>query len=367
MFIMIGSISALGQLGQDPEIIPTPLDATCIDLDDPLNPVPGNPYTYEVAVPEPAGVKEFHWFVTQDINFLSPTGLTSAREAEGGSILASGSAHYDTPTQDANTITLTWQSFVLDPTEYVFVVVYVENTTSTDPTCTTNNLKVYRIRPAHAFTLDIANLSSDGTANASADHEQCVDDVQSAVFDPALNAPEGGVVYDFGTNTFYYVVAAANFSGQYLLYAQFTGLQAATPNGSTGQTATLYWGYSIAGVEASGAIPVTEGATLDLGQVDVQNSDGFVGQDGEFIYIKVVIEHNSFEAADAPSYTYSLAINGKLADAAGAPLAADDSFDDLHHANCNPDLFTNDIANQVLLQRPEVNAIDPTPFLPIEE
>lgn len=352
-------------------ITPTPLSSTCIDLNNPLKPVPGNPYTYEVSVPAPVGSNSFHWYVTQDINFVDSYDYNDETATTlPGPFLAAGSAHYNALTPGANSISLTWQSFSLDPTEYLFVVVYVENTATAAPSCTTNNIKVYRIQPAHAFTLDIANVDSAAAAIAAANFPTCVDDVFTAQFDATFGT-DGGVVYNYGHNVLYYAVAAANYSGQYNLQAQFTGLQAATPSGTLGQVANIYWDYTPLG-EANGPFPVTEGATLDLGEV-VAPSGGTVGQAGQMIYIKVVIHHNSFEAANnALEYPYVLAINGTLVDAAGNPIAPatdPDAYDDLHFADCAPDLFVNDRTTQRLMARPTlIDQTDPDPadnFLPI--
>lgn len=371
IFIIIIAIFTLSLSQVSAQIVldPTPLDPACIDLDNPLRPVAGNPYTYEVDVPNPPGNKSFRWYVTQDETFA--TGGTynwATAEAIGGPILATGEAHYNALTPDANSIILSWQSFVLDPTEYLFVVVYVENERITAPLCTTNNIKVYRIQPVHAFTLDIANVDSAANVTGAASLPTCVDDVQEAIFDPGFGT-DGGVVYDYGKNVFYYVIAAANFSGQYNLEAIFTGLQAATPSGTVGQVAELYWDYTNLG-EANGPFAVTEGTAIDLGDVEAQAANGLVGEAGELIFIKVVIHHNSFEAANSlDEYPYTLAINGKLVDDTGTPLATDDSFDDLHFGNCLPDLFVNDITTQRLMTRPTlIDQTDPDPaqdFLPI--
>jgi hypothetical protein len=343
---------------------PTPL-GDCIDLENPLTPVAGQPYTYSVDVPTPPGTKTYHWLVTQDIQFIQNGNLTATPEQFGTSaILASGSGHYNTPTVDANSVELTWQSFILNPGEFVFVVIYVEN----EDDCTTNNLKVYRIEPLHAFTLDIANVDFAAGSLGDDDLDQCADDVHSAHFDPAFG-DNGGVVYDYGTNTLYYVVAAANFSGGYQLSVQFTGLQQATPQGVQGQSAMIYWDNVLDGEgNSSGPIDHTNnGETLILGVVQAQNSP--VGQDGEMLYIKIVISHNSFEAANnMDSYAYSFAIDGVLVDGDNNPLAYDD-FGDIHHATCTQDPF-HDVANQVLKARPTIESQTGNPpgdseFLPI--
>lgn len=366
LLILVLAIIGFGLSQTHAQVItPTPLDPACIDLTNPLTPVPGNDYTYEVDIPFPTnGTKSFRWYVTQDVNFATAgTYNWATAEAIGGPILATGEAHYNALTPGANSIVLSWQSFVLNPGDYVFVVVYVENERTDAPTCTTNNIKIYRIQPLHAFTLDIANVDSTASAIAAANFPTCIDDVQSAVFDPAFGT-DGGVVYNFGQNVLYYAVAAANFSGQYNLQAQFNGLQGPTGAGAVGQVAAIYWDYTPLG-NGNGPFAVTNGTTLDLGDVEAQDPTGTVGSDGEMIYIKVVINHNSFEAANnLDEYAYTFAINGVLVDASGNPLAADDSFDDLHHGDCQPDLFVNDIVTQRLLTRPTVISVSPVPGAP---
>ena len=301
LFMALFALSATQLYAQDPNLAPTPL--TCIDLDDPLNVVAGQSYTYTVDVPAPPGAKTYHWFVTTDINFLTGGGLTTDRELFGGDYLASGSAHYDAASEGEafNTINLTWQSFTLDTTadEYLFVVIYVENA-GTDG-CITDNLKVYRVQTVHAFTLDIANINIDDVSVTTGNVDVCVDDVQSAEW----NATAGGVIYDFGQNTFYFVVAAANFSGAYQLSAQLTGLQGATPTGGIGQSATLYWSNDWAAMDPdnppanSQEFAANGDQTLDF----IPAIDGTVGPDGQMLYLMLVIDHNSFEATAEQEYT----------------------------------------------------------------
>jgi len=348
-------------MAQDPVLTPTSL-AGCIDIDDPLKPVPGNPYTYQVDVPTPPGTKRYHWYVTQDPNFVASGAYNfgTATPIEGP-ILAAGSAHYNQLTPNENTISLTWKSFVLDMNEYVFVVIYVENENAE---CTTNNLKVYRIIPQHAFTLDIANINPGAPpAIAGPDFPVCVDDIQSAVFDASFGT-DGGVVYNYGQNTFYYAVAAANFSNGYQLRGLFNGLQPATPAGTQGQVATIYWDYTFAGLAANpNPTVITNGTEFTIGTI-LAPGGGFVGASGQTIYLKVVIDHNSFEATS--EVPYNLAIDGVLVGAGPSynPLPYP-QYADIHHADCQPDAFANDISTQVLKPRPAVNAVAPTPFLPI--
>lgn len=331
----------------------------CIDLLNPLSPVPGNPYTYTVDVPNPPGNKSYRWYVTQDPNFATNGAYNwGTAQTIGGPILAAGSGWYNSLTPNQPTISLTWQSFVLNPGQYVFVVIYVENTRIDDPLCTTNNLKVYRILPLHAFSLDIANVL-DGTileAGYGANIDHCISDVQSAVFDPINNE----IDYDFGSDTLYYAIAAANYSGNWQLRVQLAGLQ-------TSQTATITWGYTLAGVTA---FPIAAGQAQPGGTftapdfVQIQGGVNTVGSAGQTIFIRMIIYHGTQFQGLATSQ-YSLAVNGNLVDGSGNPIPL---FADVHHTGAAPCVQADfdDIALQSLTPRPTIQTPVGAPvFLPI--
>ncbi len=363
------ALGATQVFAQGPYLPPTPIDPDCIDIDNPLTPVPGRPYTYTVEVPSPDGAKTYHWYVTQDWDFIEDGVLNddTAEPDDGTSpILASGSGHYDDGTNTLDNISLTWQSFSMNTYEYVFVVVYVVNDGTGFDGCVTDNLKVYRIQPLHAFTLTMANI--DGDAIDYDVTEICVDDVQDAVFDPD-HGDHGGVVYDYGQNEFYFAVAAANFSGNFQLAGTLTGLQAATPGGTIDQAATLYWDYTLAGLDADpNEVPITAAETI-IGEIippaGVSYGEGDEGDDDAafMIYIKVVVEHNQFEATTEVDYI--LALDAVLADDEGDFGAHnnDNDLGDLEQDSCERLAFHNE-ATQQLRPRPTVVPIDPDEFLP---
>jgi len=359
---------------QDPYLAPTPL--TCIDLTDALRPVPGNKYLYDIDVPTPPGTKTYRWFVTTDTEFMSGATITATPEDPDASTYLQWAAdHYDAEIEESvansgDTISLRWNSFTLDPAqgEYLFVVVHVVNVDAVD--CETNNLKVYRILPTHAFTLDIAAIDPTDPADITVvdqatTFEVCADYLQSAVFDPT-HGTDGGVVYDFGQNTFYWIVSAANFTTGYQLSIQFRGLQGPSGDGNIGQEATLYWSDTFDGEENSITFDWQDG---DIEQV-LGNILGAASQDGQMLYIKVVIDHNHFEASGAGPHPYELAIDGVLLEEDLTPMDPV-LFGDLHHAEitagdgCETDEFDHDRNTQNLKSRPTVTPEDPTPFLPI--
>jgi len=381
LFIALFALSATQVFAQDPELDPTPL--TCIDLNDPMFVVAGQEYEYSVDVPAPPGDKSYHWFVTTDIEFLIDGDLTTDRELLGGDYLASGSDWYNDPghTDATDNITLTWQSFTLDADEgdYLFVVIYVVNDATADEPdydgCITDNLKVYRVQTVHAFTLDIANIdTNDGDAVTTGNVDVCVDDVFSAVFNPAANEGAGGVMYDFGQNTFYFVVAAANFSGAYEIRARLDGLQDGSGDATDdGQVATLYWSDNWGDMDPENPPANSQEFLADgdhtLGFIEADGDA--VGPDGQMLYLMLVIDHNSFEAADAVGYEYELAIDGVLAydDDGWVAHTYDENYGDVMDGageNCVYEAFAK-LSTQTLLPRPEINNDGDGEHLPIVE
>ena len=389
LMMALFALSATHLFAQVPYLPPTPIDPDCIDIDNPLTPVPGRPYTYTVEVPSPDGAKTYHWYVTQDWDFIEDGVLNddTAEPDDGTSpILASGSGHYDDGTNTLDNISLTWQSFSMNTYEYVFVVVYVVNDGTGFDGCVTDNLKVYRIQPLHAFTLTVASIDGELIHDETGGLlEICVDEVQSAIFDPN-HGDHGGVVYDYGQNEFYYAVAAANFSGDFQLAASFEGLQAATPEGDQGQVATLYYGTSLAAVQAAtegGELITDSPIVIDM----VTVPDGSYGEgadegddDAAFMfYIKVVVEHNQFEAfagvtgSEIEDYEYILALDAVLAEGAtgdigdhndGNEFGDQDNFaTELDDCGRDPFGLHNQSA-QLLLPRPTVESVPDGLLLP---
>lgn len=335
----------------------TPRTLECIDLNDPLNVVPGQPYTYEVSVPTPPGAKTYRWFVTQDVNMITAGGVTATVQAVGGSILAAGSGHYNTATTDANTISLTFQSFTLAANQYVFLGILVENTDAT-AACTTNNFKVYRINPMHAFSLDIANVNDAGAIQAGYGTDNlrtCMADILTATYIPADNA----IAYDFDENVMYYAVAAANFSGDYELSVEITAL-------TSSQTVTIDWDYTF-GPFANNMAPAGSGNAIYTADVSAQSASGAVGAAGETIFIRVTIDHGTqYEGNAAADIPYLLAVNGQLLDGTGTGIP---NGYDVHHVGttCVQDDF-DDFATQMLIPRPAVTSVSPAApdnYLPV--
>lgn len=305
--------------------------------------------------------------------------MTPNISADGSFFDVDGTAGSDynltIPYDGEPTINITWRAAGYDRTLPIFLAIMV---VGDDGICTPNNIKIYKIEPRFAFTLDIDNLLADGTlAGSYGDNiNKCISDIQSAVYNAA--APEG-IDYDFGENVLYYEVVAANWYDRWQLSTRLTGLQ-------TGQTATIDWAYApttrpidfttIAdwyNVAPAGSV---DGDFTSSTHIQIQASGApSVDDEGESIIIRVTVDHGTqWQGIDI--VPIELRVDGVLVhDISGTWTPADPSVEgDIHtEAGGTPsacpwfDGFTNDVATQTILARPAINSLSPPApgYLPI--
>jgi len=340
---------------------PTPrvIDVTCLPSDA-LHPIPGNPYNYEINVPTPPGTKEYLWFVTTDQKFIDAGKLTTNRELTTGNFIAGHGTGYNDAATGATTLSITWKSFVHDPTKPVFVVIQAKSTAGG---CSPNNLKVFKIMPVNAFTLDIANVGADKKTVAAYETpiDRCLSNVVSSTYDPV----DDKVKMDFGSDTLYFVVTAANFTTSWKPSLMVTAID---PNETV--TRVDWFRPTDAAFATPEAMPLAGTEYVATNPVTALNPSGTVGAAGEGIVIRVIVDHTDaaklFEGLT--DETITVAVDGKTQLALATPLG------DLHFsktvgtaADCGiVDLYRNDIATQVLKARPDIQAVSPTPFLGIK-
>lgn len=356
--------------------VPRGVDVTCLP-NDAIHPIAGQAYNYIVNVPTPPGTKEYHWFVTTDPAFLNGGTLTGNREVAGGTYLATTGTGYNDPATGAATLSLTWKAFAYDPALPVFVVIQVRSTAA--GVCTTNNLKVFKIQPVNAFTLDIANVDALGTTQAGygTNIDRCVSDIVSATYD--ANAPEG-VIYDFGVDYLYYVVTAANFSTEWLPSVQISRNVLATAGANMGEITDVSWARP-----GTFPIPAADWTSMTLGggvytapnPIPVLDATGVVGSAGECIVIRVTVDHSTTTSYEGIiSEQIGVAVDGKTQLGLATP------WGDVHFSSTLPapnalcgleDGYQFDIALQTMLLRPDIQSATPAvpgpgnvPFLPVK-
>lgn len=336
------------------QFVPRPIE--CI-TGDALHPIPGNPYEYAITVPAPPSGTwtglHYRWFVTQSQTFINNFNFAAAVEANGGAFMdVTGGSLYNVTYNGPGTlpnIEITWKSFVYNPAQPIFVGILV---VGENGICTPNNMKIYRIEPQHAFSLDIANVQGTGPLGGYGSNvDNCISDILGASYNIAQDA----VDYDFGIDTLYYAVLAANWSGFWQLRVQLNGFQ-------TGQSADIHWGYlydhtdpniGFGNLVVSGATANGDWTSAVL--VVPQGGATSVGQDGQMIYIRLILHHGTqFEGIT--NTQYALAVNGNISD--GTNIIP--GFSDVHHlcsggASGTPvQADFDDIALQTLLARPSI-------------
>jgi hypothetical protein len=365
IFIFVLALFFIGITKSYGQLAPRPV--TCL-TPDALHPIAGTPYSYNITVPTPAGTKSYTWFVTQDQHFINNGVLTGSREIVGTSTIVSTTGPgYNDSANSGSTVTITWQSIAYNPANPIFVVIEVRNVATIADLCDTKNMRVYKIEPSNAFTLDIANLNAGATPDVAGalvtgygvNLDKCIHDIVDARYDAA--APEG-VIYDYGVDYMFFEVVAANFNTSWKPSFTLTGADAE-------EVVTVEWATDKAFTTPHSLIL----ATGIWASVDVYTTPavgGAVGPTGESIYVRVKLDHSTtvnYEGlADEPVV---LAVDGITN--LSAPVAQ--QLGDVHTvAGGSPstcpwvDGYVNDIANQTLKPRPTITPVAPTPFLPVK-
>ncbi len=294
--------------------------------DDALNPIAGKPYNYVVTTTAAAG-SPVKWWATQETSFLNADGTVNLTN-----VLYQNA---DTETYDGSTdpsFSVTWTTAQLAATDYNVTPTFV----AAMITDCSNNLKVYQINPVNGFTVDIKPAPSDFAASTYTDAlTQCFASVASVKWTTS------GMEYDYGKNTLYYEIVAANFTSEWTPTFQIDGLQ-------TGQSAELKWSYvtDIAN-NTEETITLTEGtskAATKTVAVDAATST----TNGVSIYVAITVSHTTYEGlSDTP---ITLSVTGK--DSADNP---DQEFKSGAWGNALLTDATNNVI-QTLTKRPTITA-----------
>lgn len=188
--LFAGTMYSYGQL--------TPRALECSVTEGPLNPLLGKTYTYSVDIPnisEFANGVKYRWVVTKSQTFITAGALTATvenpapTEPSGIFTWEGGSDYNDDGTgTTSNTIQLSWNALPADAANPFFLVIKADGDNTA---CTATNTKVYMIVPKNQFTLDLANVTDagavlgwDATTGVADPASECIEDVQSVVWNP---------------------------------------------------------------------------------------------------------------------------------------------------------------------------------------
>ncbi len=319
---------------------PIPLDLNNCNIG-PLSPIAGVPFDYSANIIPANG--SAYWYATTATTFMqNGARVPGIEETVGGGVVAAATNYMDNTPGDASPTTtqITWTTAGLaavDATHPLFVA--IEYTAAA--TDCSNNMKVYRINPINAFTVDIMNWDAGNTTPSGYGNleEQCYDLIESAVFDMGTQMMD----YDFGTNIMYFEVVAANFTDSFTPSFQLSGLH-------NNQAAQLEYGV-VNGTYNVDLGSVTGAGTHTIpGQVVTTNETNT--SNGVSIYVRLTISNNDYEGLTTDAVTLAVdAINSA-------------SQPDVDNDNCANITAYSDTATQNLNARPTVTPNGTGTFVP---
>lgn len=297
----------------------------------PLSPAAGVPYTYKVIIDNPYSsvTGSFTWYVTTNVDLLSPTGIVPS---PGSEIIASGTYNAPAVGQDEIEITWTAQAIVNGMTNPYYLVVKFQGNNGT---CDAMNLKVWEIIPINTFLLAIYDMGGAG-----GDGTYCAADVSSAVVTPGASPT---VAYEYGTNYLYARIIASRYAGEWTPSFQIEGLDAV-------QTLTsVTW--------ATDSLFTVEHTCTIAGNIATSTDNATAAFDGSLpIYVKIEVDNNYFEnLADLP---VTIGVDGVIT------VGATSLDDVISETNCNPEVAFGKSVDQVIMARPTVTPDPATgPFI----
>lgn len=304
---------------------PTPV--TCPD-NDPLNPIIGKEYTYKGTGTPTGGT--YHIFATNSTNFITNGNLNTTDAYTTGDKIMTTDADYNNPNNNTGEAKLSWSSVAANPS---FVVVqYKQN-----GTCTTDNLKVYKIVPKNAFTIELHNMEKDAGNNLTTKVNTNVDVCSGAVKEATYDTGNDKMKYNYGSQSFFYELVAANYDNK-TFEAKFklSGLD-------TNQSAKLKWGVDKTAINNDLGTITSGGAEVSV----TVTADASVNPSaGVSIYLELVVENGSYEGTSPSNITLS-------ADATTG--TGTNKIKDVK-ADCTEEADFADTATQTLKARPTINA-----------
>jgi hypothetical protein len=287
MVFTLMSVSMVWGQGAKPGSVPKPSSCT----PDALHPVAGVPFTYKATVTPGGGTYE--WWATKDPNFITAPGVTnmsthlkSPTTTVPGTDLLTTSANYASGST-SDEVTITWSDAVLSTTKYqaapgatpspTFVAVHYIGTAAE---CA-DNFKVYELDPINAFTVDIKNIEDGAKTIMEYDvkDDQCPSGVSKATY------VSGAMQYEYGVDTMFYEVVAANFTSYWVPTFTLTGNHAV-------QTYTVSYTYDAPSTWSASTVwsPVVSGTTQFLVDPTVTST-----ANGVSVYVRVIITNNNYE------------------------------------------------------------------------
>lgn len=347
VFLVVATFASTNvSYGQALKSVTAPRGISCVD--NALNPMAGKRYIYKASSTQ-AG--NYTFWTTKDFDFIktvanvTTTNMATTKIAVSATGLLTAGSNYATAAAE-DTVGIVWSDAVLSATTAAAPTFVAVNH---DGTCT-NNFNAWSITPIKAFTVDITNMNHTTKASLAyeATEAQCFDIVRGAKFVVGT-----GMEYNYGIDTLYFEVVAANFSASFTPTFKLTGL-------GNGQTATIDWDGVTTFATATAPVAIVNNTAITAAAAittSVTNTSA-----GVSIYVRVIVHNNTFEGKVATPITLSVDAQNSVSD-----------WDIVNSTLALPAVLTcttalaadqNDAATQTLNPRPNVGAVAPsTPFV----
>lgn len=365
--VFVGVNKSYGQLPRSTKVV-DPLSCTTNATF--LNPVAGVPFVYSMdGTTGPEQVSQWQWFATKDPNIMTASGtFTTNKLTVSPGQLLDASANYNNGLGASASVTITWTPEILSNTQYqgtpsisafpspTFVVGYGQGVNCAD------NIKIYEINPMKNFIVDIAPIvpgTLTSTATWGGTVSSCVASVVSATY------TAGNLVMDYGVNTLYFEIGAANFVKNF--HPTLSLISGLTAPQSAVVTLFPTLADAVAGTNATGTTTWSGGAaTWDTGKEFAASNSADVAN-GVSLFVKVVITNSTFESLAAQPFV--LAVDARDNDNTGIWDMEDDDCVTASATNAADQI---DQATHVVTPRPTIiganvpdaNTTDPNNLVP---
>lgn len=244
---------------------------------DPLHPIIGTTYEYTAIADAAHAGGKYHFFATNLTEFVTNGALNTTGAYTDGSQLFVKSGTYNLE-EDTGKISLSWSSS--SGSKSFLVVKYTD-----DDNCKNDNLKVFKIEPKNAFSIEWRNIKDiakplDSTNFVKDVVDVCLSSVKSATY----NTTEDKMEYDYGEQPLYYELIASNYDKSFKPSFKVSGLDQS-------QEAELYWGYSKDDISNK----VTGDLSTKVELQEIVADSGADPKEGVSIYLKLVVKNKTHE------------------------------------------------------------------------
>jgi hypothetical protein len=259
--------------------------AQCVSNE--LNPAAGIEYNYSATISgtgyNGTNTPTWDWYVTKALNIIDPLPIITVPTPL---FTVNGATPYHNASTGVGNIKITWTAAAIaDGGPFYLVLRYRENNSTSTPTCSAENIRVWEIKPINTFLLAIeGGMLNAGTYVATPNSFTCAADVVGATVTPG--SPSTATLV-YGNNNLYFVATASGIVGNWRPDIQIPALQ-------TSQVyVSAQWTTDMSGAGGWVSFPVAANGTAQTLQ---SPSDATCSNAaGTPILIKVIIDNKNWQ------------------------------------------------------------------------